>query len=276
MEKLDFVVDPFCEKAFWNDGLKSAPEGSLTNPLCAMTGLVLVFMALASRNVYSCYEDRIDTLSITLLCLCRASLGIVGVGTVVFHSMDDDTSLKAFNFRMCDRMPIIFMCTNIFVLYFTKLRRLTSEEALTFYFFLMYIYMGGLILASDSTTYEYMTLKFNDPMDSAQSSYESLMNIVLLIPLGLILVYASYTKFTMCQVYSIWGQIIFSVGIWTINAYLCKSNRWMFVLHAVYHVTIAYTFLYAACLGMTLDDEWEMVGCWWPMVEQIEIKYCDK
>ena len=37
MEKLNFVVDPFCEKAFWTDGLSSTPEGSLTNPLCAMT-----------------------------------------------------------------------------------------------------------------------------------------------------------------------------------------------------------------------------------------------
>jgi hypothetical protein len=291
MEKLEFVVDPFCEKAFWNNRTDQSMDGNLTNPLCAFTGLVLVFMAVCTRNVYytrrskevadfvecpECFgtgkkeDDTFPTLSITLLCLCRGSLGIVGLGTVVFHSMDDATSVKAFNFRMCDRMPIILMCTNIFVLYFVKLREMISEHVLTVYFFLMYVYMGGLLLAVDSTTYEYMTLKLNDPIDSPQSSYESLMNVFLLLPLGLILVYASFTRLTSCQVLYVWGQIFFSLGIWTINAYLCRKNRWMFVLHAVYHVTIAYTFLYAACLGMTLDGEWEMVDYWWPMVEPAE------
>ena len=290
MEKLDFVVDPFCEKAFWNNRTDQSMDGNLTNPLCAFTGLVLFFMAICTRNVFSvrnasnevadfiecpeCFgsteDDKFQSLSITLLCLCRGSLGIVGLGTVVFHSMDDATSVKAFNFRMCDRMPIVLMCTNIFVLYFVKLRRVISEHMLTLYFFLMYIYMGGLLLAVDSGTYEYMTFKFNDPIDSPQSSYESLMNVCLLLPLGLILMYASLTRLTSCQVFSVWCQIFFSLGIWTINAYLCRKNRWMFVLHAVYHVTIAYTFLYAACLGMTLDGEWEMVDYWWPMVEPAE------
>jgi hypothetical protein len=286
MERLEFVVDPFCEKAFWNNGTDQSMDGRLTNPLCAFTGLVLVFMAVGTRNVYfpryeevpdfadcpeccgSSYERKFPCLSITLLSLCRGSLGIVGLGTVVFHSMDDATSMKAFNFRMCDRMPIILMCSNIFVLYFVKLRHCVREHTLTLYFLVMYIYIGVLLLGTDSTTYEYMTFKFNDPVTSAQSSYESVMNVALLLPLGFILAYASFTRLETSQVVSVWGQILFSLGIWTINAYFCRKNRWMFVLHVVYHVTIAYTFLYTACLGMTLDGEWEMVDSWWPMVAE--------
>ena len=269
MEHLEFVVDPFCEKAFWTEHKNEIFPAVLTNPVCAFSGLVMVVMALGSRNLMDNASETFPTLSITLLSLCRGSRGIVGVGTAVFHVMDDQTNVQGFNFRMCDRMPIILMCSNVFVLYFVKLKPSIGERALTWFYFLMYIYIGGLILAVDSTTYEYLTLKRDDPLDSTQSSYEGYMNIALLAPLGVILLIAMRLKFTGWQTIWILIQIIFSLGIWCIDAYLCRKYTWLFVLHAVYHVTIAYTFLYAACLAMTFDDEWVMVeDGWWPMVKQ--------
>jgi len=311
MEHLEFVVDPFCEKAFWAE---QKIDVYFTNPVCAATGVIMVFMALGSRSIKDdstemfgptlsitalssrnlkdnstemfptlsfmalCSWNLKDnstkmfpTLSITILSLCRGALAVVGIGTTVFHLIDDQTHVPGFNFRMCDRMPIILMCSNVFLLYFVKLLPSVGERVLTFFYFLMYIYIGGLILAVDSSTYEYLTLKRNDPPDSPQSSYESYMNIALLAPLGIILLIAMCYKFTGRQTVWILVQLVFSLGIWCIDAYFCRQYTWLFVLHAVYHVTIAYTFLYAACLAMTFDGEWEMEqNSWWPMVKQVE------
>jgi hypothetical protein len=268
MEHLDFVVDPFCEKAFWAE---QKIDVYFTNPVCAASGVIMVFMALGSRSLTDNSTEMFPTLSITILSLCRGALAIVGIGTAVFHLMDDQTHVPGFNFRMCDRMPIILMCSNVFLLYFVKLLPSVGERVLTIFYFLMYIYIGGLLLAVDSSTYEYLTLKRNDPPDSPQSSYEGYMNIALLAPLGVILFIAMRYKFTGRQTVWILVQIVFSLGIWCIDAYLCRQYTWLFVLHAVYHVTIAYTFLYAACLAMTFDGEWEMEeDSWWPMVKQVE------
>jgi hypothetical protein len=268
MENFTFVVDPFCEKDFWMDDTKHTTP-VITNPVCAGTGIFIMLMAVFTSNIIP--KDSQSTQSITLFCMCRASLAIVGAGTAVFHSIDDLSYVKAFNFRMCDRMPIILMCTNIFVLYFTKLFRDLTERTLTVCFTLVYAYMCGLILATDSTTYAYLTLKLDDPQNSAQSRYEILLNIPVLLPIGLILAYASFTKMSGSDSINIWSQIALSLTIWMINAYNCRKYPWLFVFHAIFHVTIAYTFLYASCLGMTLDNEWRLVTSnWWPMIQEVD------
>lgn len=47
MEKLEFVVDPFCEKAFWNNGTDHSMDGRLTNPL-------LIYILVFFHEAYNC------------------------------------------------------------------------------------------------------------------------------------------------------------------------------------------------------------------------------
>lgn len=261
------VVDPFCERRFWeNDRHQKLP---ITNPVSAGTGLLIMFMAICTTNIdKSGSGATITRASITTFHLCRASLGIVGAGTVVFHSIDDTMDdYKALNFRMCDWMPIVLMCTNIMVLYISKFEKEASECCLAVAFISMYIWTSVLILAVDSRTYEYLTLKLHGA-DNAQNVYGTIMNVVLLVPLGITLAFASCYHFEKRLWIHIWGCIAVNLALWIGNAYGCKDTLWLSMLHAIYHVTIAYTFLCAACMGMTIDGAWGVRFVWyvWPMI----------
>lgn len=265
---LDNVIDPFCEKRFWL--LDQHKNLEITNPVSASTGAVIMFMAVFTTNISKIKGGKITRSSITPFYLCRASLGIVGAGTIVFHSIDDtNTELKQLNFRMCDWLPIVLMCTNILVLYITKFEEDASECCLSFMFTSMYIWTCVLVLAVDSTTYEYLTLEWNDP-GSPQNKYGTCMNVVLLIPLGIVLATASIMHFKIRESVWIWSCIAVNLILWISNAYACGENLWLSILHAVYHATIAYTFICAACLGMTIDGTWEIYyhGYFWPMIYQ--------
>lgn len=267
---LDNVIDPFCEKRFWL--LDQHKDLIITNPISASTGFVIMALAICTTNIAKT-DKKITRSSVTLFYLCRASLGIVGAGTIVFHSIDDtNVELKQLNFRMCDWLPIVLMCTNILVLYITKFEEDASEFCLTFMFTSMYIWTSVLVLAVDSMTYEYLTLKMHDP-SQPQSMYGTTMNIVLLIPLGVVLFTASVSHFKIMESVWIWSCIAVNLVLWISNAYACGDNLWLAVLHAVYHATIAYTFICAACLGMTIDKKWEIYyyGYLWPMIRQIEV-----
>lgn len=265
------VVDPFCEKRFWTDDQHKRP--AISNPVSACTGLVILLMATFTRNIRrSPTQHHIPATSITAFYLCRASLGVVGAGTIVFHSIDDtQTQFDKFNFRMCDWLPIVLMCANILVLYFTRFERDACECTLTSTFILMYLWACVLVLAVDSATYDYLTLELHDPNGGSQSVYGTIMNVVLLAPLGFTLAYASMFFFSKWHSAWVWGMIALNLVLWVCNAYLCATNLWMSMFHAVYHATIAYTFLLAACLGMTLDKQWQLVpaGWVWPMIEMV-------
>jgi hypothetical protein len=265
------VVDPFCEKRFWADDQHKTPL--ISNPVSAVTGLVIMVMATFTQNIRNPTKQPIHATSVTSFYLCRASLGIVGAGTIVFHSIDDtQAQYSNFNFRMCDWVPIVLMCTNILVLYFTRFEKDACECTLTTTFVTMYLWTCVLVLAVDSTTYDYLTIQLaNSDTDGedSQNIYGTIMNVVLLVPLGLTLAYASVFKFERWQNVWVWGMIALNLVLWVCNAYLCASNLWMSMFHAAYHATIAYTFLLAACLGMTLDDSWELAPFWkvWPMIQ---------
>ena len=268
---LDNVIDPFCEKRFWM--LDQHKNLEITNPVSASTGAVIMFMAVFTSNIDKKQNSKLTRSSLSLFYLCRASLGIVGAGTIVFHSIDDtNTELKQLNIRMCDWLPIVLMCTNILVLYITKFEEDASECCLSFMFTSMYIWTCVLVMAVDSTTYEYLTLKWHDP-DNPQSKYGTYMNVVLLVPLGIVLATASGLHFTLRESFWIWSCIAVNLILWISNAYACKENLWLSILHAVYHATIAYTLICAACLGMTIDGTWEIYyyKYFWPMIKQKNI-----
>jgi hypothetical protein len=265
MENLNFVYDPFCEKEFWKS-VETNPA-NLTNPLCALTGVCMTIMALCTRNIV---ENTSHPSSTALFILCKASLALVGVGTVIFHLVDDQSNMKALNFRMADRLSMVLMCTNIFMLFFFKLFSQLSEFLSTALLFIIYAYMCTQVLLVDSAPYELFTLKLQGDGGGRQNVYETYVNAPMLAPLAVILLCALYRGTRL--ICATWLLIIFNLGLWLPNAYLCRETPILFVLHAVFHVTIAYTFLFAACVGMTLDGEWifDLHYCWgiipWPMI----------
>lgn len=273
LKDLDFVYDPFCEKEFWIH--QNFNVDNFTNPICAVTGLFMTLMALPN-NVMQ--EDIKPTdPKLFLFFLCKASLALIGIGTAIFHSMDDQSNVGTFNFRMADRFAMIFMCINVFILFFVKLCLIKAEFFLMLSLFILYLYVSGLVLAVDSSTYKVITLELiqngEEIMGNRQNLYEIYMNIGMLVPLGLILLYATFTKRNdsgkETNIAYVWFWIIFNLIIWSVNAYTCREYPILFLLHALFHVTIAYTFLFAVCVGMTLDGEWklEIKHGFWPMIQ---------
>lgn len=274
LNELEYVYDPFCEKAFWKQN--NIDTFIITNPICALTGLVMTWMALFRSN-FSSVRPEICTLSSFLFVSCKASLAVVGVGTAIFHSIDDQTNLKQLNFRLADRYSMICLCTSILILYSVKLFCKMGVDFFVWGLSLMYLYVLGLVLAVDSSTYEFMTLYLHDqssetPLGNLQNFYETYMNICMLFPLGMIMVYATAATHghTRRLVLWVWFWIAFNLGMWAANSYSCRKNPSLFILHAFFHITIAITFLFAACVGMTLDGEWsiEMYWCVWPMIRK--------
>ena len=272
MDTLDFVYDPFCEKQFWNT--TNINTGGLTNPLCALTGLFMTVMAIYPRSIITDSHELDITLSLFLFILCKASLAVVGVGTLFFHLYDDQSDVKEFNFRMADRFTMVLMCMDIFILYFVKLFPKFSEKFLTIFFFCMYVYVSCIVLAVDSRTYEYFTLQWKDNQNGGQNVYETSMNAPMLLPLAFVLAAALYYKEGIARQRVAWTVVLISINVamWLGNSYGCRNLPVLFVFHALFHILIAYTFVFAACVGMTLDGEWDLVmcECGWPMIEQAD------
>jgi len=187
---------------------------------------------------------------------------------------------------MADRFTMILTCTSIFVLFFVKLFRVSYEWVFQLIFFLIYFYISGLVLAVDSSTYEFLTLKLREDQEGSsseikignyQNMYETYMNLAMLFPLGMILLIATCrTKGSShALVIWLWLFVILNLAIWNVNAYLCRHTPLLFILHALFHVTIALTFVFAACVGMTLDGEWEFGDSpvfFWPMIRRRKVE----
>jgi hypothetical protein len=252
------MSDPFCEQQMWREAMDTSLF--ITEPICAATGLLMTAVA-AVPNV-KCEKDKDRTPGICFIA-CKSSLIVVSVGTVIGHAFSEDAS---FNNRLCDWASIVIMCTNIVILYASRLD--LDEAWYTFIVFIILLWTLGLTVAEDDKTFD--TLSIGEM--GTQNGLTTMLNTVLLIPLAFILLYATIYCFRPSDTIPLWLAIAFSVAIWLTNAYMCKTVAALAVLHAVYHLTIAYAFIYAACLGATIgQSEWKFqLSEWgWPQVMRI-------
>jgi len=262
-------TDPFCESSFWSSmGHHTHP---IKNPLSMATGALMLIIPVLFNNIHCPYHTQ--ELPIFLL-IAKASLALTGAGTVYFHAVypDQAESEHFINYQLCDWAPIAIMCTHILVLY---LRALTKDKLgerwLTLLLLAVYVWCLMLILGMDSSTEKYWRSKLDS--ENQASTYGTILNAVLLIPLAIVLFYCTITKFKWQDASYLWYSIIISATIWLLNAYTCKDYPWTSVFHAIYHVIISYSFLYAACLGITLESDLDMeswtffrVNYIWPML----------
>ena len=264
----EFEGDFFCEQRFWHDVHKSPP---VTHPMAALTGVIMILMPLF-HNV------RIGNLQQTYnfhsyiprqFQLCKSTLALTGVGTIIFHSISADQSRQwHINYHMCDWMPITLMGNSIIVLYVSNLFEM-GETQWTVLFFVICCWSSGLALLMDSDTEHYYSSEWGD--GGGQMWYGTTLNIILLLPLGLTLAYACYSRLRpVSNTYPLWCAIAVVLVLWVTNAYACVRYSWMSTFHALYHLVISYVFIYAACLGVSLDErEWAFcIGpYYWPMIE---------
>ena len=267
-----FEGDFFCEQLFWH---KQHIDTPVTHPLAAGTGVFLILMPFiknviigknSAYNFHSFIPRQFQ--------LCKSTLALTGVGTIIFHSITADQSRDwHINYHMCDWMPITLMGNSIIVLYVSNLFEM-SERWWTLFFFFICCWSSFLGLAMDSNTEAYYSDKWSDM--GQQKTYGTVLNLILLLPLSLTLAYACKTKIRpFSHQIPLWIAISLVLGLWLTNAYLCETFPLISWFHALYHVIISYVFIYAACLGVSLDDkEWMFVQgrFYWPMIEHRGMK----
>ena len=267
-----FEGDFFCEQLFWH---KQHIDTPVTHPLAALTGIVLILMPF-KKNVILGNGDlyHLHSFIPRQFQLCKSTLALTGIGTIIFHSMSADQSRDwHINYHMCDWMPITLMGNTIIVLYVSNLFEL-SETAWTIFFFVICCWSSGLALLMDSDTEHYYSNAWGD--GGGQMWYGTILNIVLLVPMGLTLAYACYERIRpFSNTYPLWIAIAVVLVLWITNAYACVRYSWMSTFHAFYHLVISYVFIYAACLGVSLDDtEWMFTfnSYYWPIIEHKGVK----
>lgn len=245
--------DMFCESSFWRG--KGLTLG-VADPVCMVTG-VCMFLMPFFNNVLG--EGPVPP----LFWLCKGTLGLVGIGTVFFHALTVEKARDLhLNHYLMDWLPITMMCNAILLLYLSNLLVL-DERGWTVLLIGLCVWSGGLAMLIDSDTKSYLDAQSGGA--GGQSLYGTVLNVLLLLPLGAVLAYAGWYRFRFAQAWPLWAAITTVLLLWVLDAYLCQAHPELFLLHAVYHVVVAYAFLYSACLGVCLDERrWEFVrvGVW--------------
>ena len=269
--------DPFCEAEMWERA--GLHNGVVQQPFSTVTGLLM--MVMACLPLYERCEQQQHMSK--LLLLCKASLFLVGIGTIIYHAVGVEEMANAhLNHGMCDWLPIVLMLSNICVLYATRLWHSDNssgppERTWLVVFVLLLMWMFVLVVGMDSDTDGYWSKEMG--ASGSQGQYGTILNLVLLLPVALLLAYCCWYHFEWRYSRFLLASLGVSVGMWLLNGYLCRDHLWLSVLHALYHLTAAYGFLYGACLGASLHNSTHEFGLsrWgWPMLCRIpRYSQCD-
>ena len=237
--------DPFCEQAMWAALLNSNSTLFIKNPVAAVTGALMIPVGLVPTGKGP-----------PLFMLCKAALCITGIGTAVFHSMSPaQASASGINYRLYDWLAITLMCANIILLYLSNLLARAGEAATVAVYVAAYLWMCFIITENDYMTYERHVGLMGS--SGGRENFDTFMSLMLVGPLGVVLGYCLLFRFRAADTVYLWINLVPCVGCWVVNAYLCEAHPWTSMLHAVFHLLVAFLFLHAACLGVTLDEGWE-------------------
>jgi hypothetical protein len=249
--------DPFCEAEFWG-------TDAIFNPMGTATAFLMIFMAFVNN-----FEKATSHIP-RLFLVCKGALAVTGMGTVFFHATSPATMANAhINHGLCDWFPIILLCSNILILYLSQLLSTRDSTECGWVVLLtgVLVWVFVLVVGMDSDTNAHFSAELGT--SGEQGQYGTILNVALLVPLALVLAYAGRYRLPWRYFRGLVIALAISVTLWLLNAYLCRQFLWLSVFHAIYHVTIAYAFLYAACLGVAIDDkQWRFgLSPWgWPLV----------
>jgi len=268
--------DPFCEAALWQK-----PDMAIYQPFGAVTGFAMLVIALVNNIKWQNNTMNSGEGMPFMLLMCKASLVLVGIGTTLYHATEKNTLQKAhLNHGLADWLPITIMTMNILTLYLFRMLHhhstqnrdsrpnlVMTEKRETGVFVLVLLWTFVLVMGIDSETNAYFV--------SRDSAYGAILNAVLLVPLALVLTYAM--RYHMQWHDSRWlvASLGVSAGLWLLNNYLCERAPWLSLLHGIYHVTIAYAFVYAACLGVCIKShKWQFAlsPYAWPQIVQVRMQ----
>ena len=217
--------DPFCEQRYWRS---RGVVPSVAEPVGVVTGFAMLALALVP-NIILHSPNMISLPRIpALFYLCKATLAVVGAGTMLFHGLSDaNASDWHVSDSMFDWVPIVLMTNAVMALYLSHLVSL-GELAGTLLFALLCAWSATLIVLIDSNTRAYFSARAGQA--NGQDAYGTVLNVLLLVPLCLTLLYAARTRFPPHpDTRYLWAAIAVSVACWVANAHACAATPQLFI-----------------------------------------------
>jgi hypothetical protein len=251
--------DPFCEQRFWMQYSGGAPVEEwvvpMKNPICALTGFGMSVIGLLPHGW------RVPP----LFSMCQASLALLSASTVLFHSLTpSQAGTLSLSYRLCDWFSMALLGCCMDSLY---LSHLVPAGARVWALAIVFLWMGVVVIENDSITFD----RWMDSMGAmgGRNDFDTVMSALVLVPMGVVLAWALVARVPWQRAVWLWVWLGLSIVLWLTNAYGCKEMNALFILHALYHVTVAMLIMQGACIGVGLDEaRWEVQAGFWPMIRE--------
>lgn len=204
------------------------------------------------------------------LCMVRAGLILVGLGTVAYHVITDAMEDQLANRNLYDAVTMAILTSSLFCLYWSKWLGVDHKLLAVLLAFGFVIFW---VILNDWGLNRHLR-------DSLEEQGVSLSNAILFPPwlamnLYVLWQFLSFHGLThsLHAHYPFWLALLLAVLCWAAYEIACPYVNGVFFLHAAWHVLIAYAVMYAGVLGVEIGfgTEFEVVqgsSPWWPRLRR--------
>lgn len=237
----------------------SWPGSPISEPIAATTGvlMLLIFWNLP-RGLNLVQRD----LPASFL-FVRAALLILAAGTVLFHSISYETSVRwHVNLNLFDWLPLVVTSASFLLLY---LEGFFAREFQSAVYIGILSWVLFLCIGMDTDTYDFWS-------ESSTVQWSALLNALLLFPLLATLGYFTYTCLKQ-RAAKLWMLLLLGMILWLINVYACEYAHGLAFFHGLYHVVMAFALENALCLSLLLPlhaDKWQVDVRWYGMLVSVK------
>jgi len=242
------VVTFYCEHAYWGEGI---PE-YFSEPMCSLSGLVMCYLG------FKCTAGLENPP--LQFCLARASLVVCGLGTTIYHMLDQNFMDKTrINAIMLDGVTMAFVTVNIFLMHLSN-----------------WMKKRHMVISVSCMLYLMFWVETNDMLLFTFLSEELVVNGVSVLSIGIqyplfvvvyvyILIRVAILR-NFSEVWPMWLMLVIALVSWGLDRFLCSSVSWFFIGHVIWHVCIGYVAAYLMVLGLMDGDLYEREehsSIWW-------------
>jgi hypothetical protein len=229
------MIDEWCEQRMWQ-ALNIETNG--VEPLCAITGFAFLIIP---------FMYPVKKMSLRLIAVYSGFV-LLGLGTIVFHSIRNVHEWGIVNINSFDWFPLIFVCALIFYMFLYPLFEFCSNFINFLIMFLFISWFAFLLMTVDYANFESM-----DNLVQGSFDYASIVNLILLLPLAICLFLYTCFGYSL-ELFPIWIYIIIGAFFWLLNTYLCEKVYFLATFHAIYHIIISIALWKAACVANELTQ----------------------
>lgn len=225
------MIDDYCEQRMWL-AINVNTQG--VEPVAMITGLAFIVVPLLFP---------IPLASVNLITL-QAGMIILGVGTIVFHTIRNEHENEKLNIESFDYVPIVFVLAMLLFMYLHPVFNYCQSSLSLMVIFALLSWAMFLVVSMDSYTFK----SLNDLMNGNLKSFQ---HAILIIPLGLTLVIYSYYGYA-AVLSNVWLYSLTSIVLWCVNYFVCEYVHVFALFHSIYHVLIAIAIWEAGCVANQL------------------------